>query len=71
MARKGKKNKRKEKKMSPEEEKSAMVSALTIKCDLTQEEVLEAYDAFYNEHKTGVISKEDYIKSRKVSKADA
>ena len=71
MAKKGKTGKKKGKKtrpMDPEEEKKELVSALMTKCNMTEEEVLEAYDGFHEQNKKGVISKEEFIHSRKVIK---
>ena len=36
------------------------------KCDMAEEEVLEAYDEFHKQHEKGVISKEEFVKSRRV-----
>ena len=71
MAKKGKKIKKKGKKssgnvLSPEEEKKEVVSVLMTKCDMAEEEVLEAYDEFHNQHEKGVISKEEFVKTRRV-----
>ena len=68
MARKGKNSKRKNKKsLTPEEEKKEMVSVLMVKCDKTEEEVLQAYDDFHINHTDGVISKDDFLKSTDVT----
>ena len=65
MAKKGKKMKKKGKK-TPEEQKKELVSTLMAKCDMTEENVLEAYDEFYKLHEKGVISKDEFVDSRKV-----
>ena len=54
------------KKLSPEEEKQLMISVLMVKCNLSEEELLKAYDDFYTDYPDGVISKEKYIASIKV-----
>ena len=67
MAKKGKKGKKKVKKsLSPEEQKKELVSALVAKCEMTEEEVLKAYDEFHEKNKKGVIGKEEFVRSRKV-----
>ena len=68
MAKKGKKKGKKTRPMDPEEEKKELVRALMAKCNMTEEEVLEAYDGFHEQNKKGVISKEEFIHSRKVIK---
>ena len=47
-------------------EKEELVHALMAKCDKTEEEVLEAFDAFYIEHEEGFITKEEYTSSKSV-----
>ena len=54
------------KKLSPEEEKQLMISVLMVKCNLSEEELLKAYDDFYTDYPDGVISKDKYIASIKV-----
>ena len=70
MPKKIKKSKKKSaasaKKLSPEEEKQMMISVLMVKCNLSEEELLKAYDDFYTDYPDGVISKEKYIASIKV-----
>ena len=68
MAKKGKKgNKKVKKSLSPEEQKKELVSALVAKCEMTEEEVLKAYDEFHEKNKKGVIGKEEFVSSRKVT----
>ena len=67
MARKTKKGKKKTKKMSPEEEKEAMLSAMMIKFGISREDIETAYQLFNDENPEGVISKEKYISSIKVN----
>ena len=43
--------------LDPIEEKKQLVAALMVKCDKTEEEVLEAYDEFYLKHEDGFIGK--------------
>ena len=66
MARKTKKGKKKTKKMNPEEEKEAMLSAMMIKFGMSREDIEAAYQLFNDENPEGVISKEKYISSIKV-----
>jgi len=65
MARKTKKGKKKIKKMNPEEEKEAMLSAMMIKFGMSREDIEAAYQLFNDENPEGVISKEKYISSIK------
>ena len=67
MARKTKKGKKKTKKMSPEEEKEAMLSAMMIKFGMSREDIEAAYQLFNDENPEGVISKEKYISLIKVN----
>ena len=67
MARKTKKGKKKTKKMSPEEEKEAMLSAMMVKFGMSREDIEAAYQLFNDENPEGVISKEKYISSIKVN----
>ena len=67
MTRKTKKGKKKTKKMSPEEEKEAMLSAMMIKFGMSREDIEAAYQLFNDENPEGVISKEKYISSIKVN----
>ena len=67
MARKTKKGKKKTKKMSPEEEKEAMLSSMMVKFGMSREDIEAAYQLFNDENPEGVISKEKYISSIKVN----
>ena len=68
MAKKGKKGKKKAKRsLSPEEQKEELVSALVAKCEMTEEEVLQAYDEFYEKNKKGFIGRDEFVSSRKVT----
>ena len=49
------------------DEKEELVHALMVKCDKTEEEVLEAYDAFHLKYEEGFISEEEYTSSETVS----
>ena len=49
------------------DEKKELVAALMVKCDKTEEEVLEAYDEFYLKHEDGFISKEEYTNAKRVN----
>ena len=69
MKKKGKKGKKKGKKipkLSPEEVKQKLVSALMAKCEMTEDQVLREYDEFYEKNKKGVIGKEEFLSSRRV-----
>ena len=71
MARKVKGDKKKSKKkqaLTPEEEKTRMITVLATKCNLKTEDVEEAYDKFHSKYKDGFIKREEYIQSRKVNK---
>ena len=48
-------------------EKEELVHALMVKCDKTEEEVLEAYDTFHLKYEEGFISKEEYTNCKTVS----
>ena len=52
-------------------EKEELVHALMVKCDKTEDEVLEAFDAFHLKHEEGFISKEEYTSSKSVSINDS
>ena len=49
--------------LDPIEEKKQLVAALMVKCDKTEEEVLEAYDEFYLKHEDGFIGKDEFTNS--------
>ena len=66
MVRKTKKGKKKAKKLSPEEEKEAMIETLIVKCNMSKDEILKLYDDFYEENPEGVISRDKYVSSIKV-----
>ena len=66
MVRKTKKGKKKAKKLSPEEEKEALVETLMVKCNMSKDEILKLYDDFYEENPEGVISRDKYVASMKV-----
>ena len=67
MGKKSKKGKKKAKKaLSPEEYKKEIVSTMMVKCEMTEEEVLQAFDEFYEKNKEGKIGKDEFIGSRKV-----
>ena len=67
MVKKGKKGKKKGKKaLSPEEAKKELVATLMVKCEMTEEDILQAYDEFFEKNKKGIIGKEEFIQSRKV-----
>ena len=71
MARKVKGDKKKSKKkqaLTPEQEKTRMITVLATKCNLKTEDVEEAYDKFHSKYKDGFIKREEYIQSRKVNK---
>ena len=71
MARKVKGDKKKSKKkqaLTPEEERTRMITVLATKCNLKTEDVEEAYDKFHSKYKDGFIKREEYIQSRKVKK---
>ena len=71
MAKKGKKMKKKVKKvsvLSPEDQKKQLITTMMAKCDMTEEEVLEAHDKFHKQHEQGVILKKEFVHSRKVIK---
>ena len=44
-------------------EKKAVVSSLMIKCNKTEEEVLDAFEDFHLKHLDGFISNDEYINS--------
>ena len=67
MVRKTKKGKKKAKKLSPEEEKEAMIETLIVKCNMSKDEILKLYDDFYEENPEGVISRDKYVSSIKVN----
>ena len=68
MAKKAKQGKKKMKKsLSPKEQKTELVYALVVKCAITEEEVLQAYDEFYEKNKKGVIGKDEFVSSKKVT----
>merc|ERR1739838_118099 len=46
-------------------EKKELVASLVAKCNLSEEEVLESYDAFFNKHPDGEISKEEFMEESK------
>ena len=66
MVRKTKKGKKKAKKLTPEEEKEALVETLMVKCNMSKDEILKLYDDFYEENPEGVISRDKYVASMKV-----
>jgi hypothetical protein len=49
------------------DEKKEIVAALMVKCDRSEEEVLEAYDDFHLKYEDGCISRKEYTNSRKVN----
>ena len=48
-------------------EKRELVKILMSKCNKTQEDILEEYDIFYQQHPEGQMSKDEYVNSTKVS----
>ena len=50
------------------DEKKEIVAALMVKCDKSQQEVLEAYDDFHLKYEDGSISRKEYTDSKKVNK---
>ena len=67
MVRKTKKGKKKSKKLTPEEEKEALIETLMVKCSMSRDEILKLYDDFHEEHPEGVISRDKYVASIKVN----
>jgi hypothetical protein len=49
------------------DEKKEIVTALMVKCDKSQQEVLEAYDDFHIKYEDGSISRKEYTNSQKVN----
>ena len=50
------------------DEKKEIVAALMVKCDKSEQEVLEAYDDFHLKYEDGSISRKEYTNSKKVNK---
>ena len=61
-----KKKSKKKQALSPEEEKTRIVTVLATKCNMKIEDVEEAFEKFHLEYKDGFIKREEYIQSRKV-----
>ena len=49
------------------DEKTEIVAALMVKCDKSEQEVLEAYNDFHLKYEDGSISLKEYTNSQKVN----